>query len=254
MEAADWLTDTDTRARLERVSTATVTTQLMKRGFRSRFMRDVAPLRPGMRMLGPARTLRYAPMREDLDTLESLGARTNAQRILIEDIDAGEVLVIDGLGQTGAGSLGSILALRLQVRGAAGIVTDGAFRDTPGIRELAIPSYARGQNANTNLTLYHPADIDCIVGCGGVMVEPGDAVLGDDEGVVVIPRHLVAEVARDALEQEVREHFIYERVSDGASVFDVYPLNGDEEERFRVWRGEGEAIDRHDTAERGRHG
>jgi hypothetical protein len=163
MEAADWLTDTDTRACLERVSTATVTTQLMKRGFRSRFMRGRRPLRPGTRMVGPARTLRYAPMREDLDTLESLGARTTRSASSSRTSAAGEVLVIDGLGQTGAGSLGSILALRLQVRGAAGIVTDGAFRDTPGHRRARHPRLrAPGQNANTNLTIYHPADFDCI--------------------------------------------------------------------------------------------
>lgn len=240
MSTGPWHEDSDITATLERVSTATLTTQLFKRGFRTRFLQGVAPLRSGTRMVGPARTLRYIPMREDLDTLASLGARTNAQRRLIESIEPGEVLVIDGMGNRGAGSLGNILALRLQVRGAAGIVTDGAYRDTPGIRRLEIPAYAAGQNANTNLTVYHPADFDLPIGCGGVMVEPGDAVVGDEEGVVVIPGHLVAEIAHDAAAQEIQESFIYREVGDGASVFDVYPMNDETRARYQAWLEEVE--------------
>lgn len=231
-----WRTDTTIHRILSTVSTATLTTQLFKRGLRTRFMHGVAPIRPGTRMVGPARTLRYVPMREDLDTLETLGSRTNAQRAVIESVAAGEVLVIDGLGRTEAGSLGSILALRLEVRGAAGVVTDGAFRDSPGIRQLAIPAYSTAMNANTNVTIYHPADHDVTIGCGGVLVEPGDAVVGDDEGVVVIPSGIVAEVARDALEQDLAETYVTELVGAGASVFDVYPMNGDTSARYRSWR------------------
>ncbi|MBA2665426.1 MAG: hypothetical protein H0U69_00160 [Trueperaceae bacterium] len=163
------------------------------------------------------------------------------------------MFVIEAMGLTGAGSLRSILALRLQVLGAAGIVTDGSYRDTPGIAELDIPAYARSQNANTNLTLYHPADVDVVIGCDGVMVEPGDAVVGDAEGVVVIPKHLVEEVARDAVDQEVREQFIYERVRDGASVFDVYPLNTTESERYRQWRGDDDPFTLLGTSTAERH-
>lgn len=225
MSMPAWHVDELTRKRLLKVSTATLTTQLFKRGFRTRFIHGARPLLTGRRMLGAARTLRYVPMREDLDTLDSLGARTNAQRILIESVQPGEVLVVDGMGNTGAGSLGSILAMRLHMRGATGIVTDGAYRDSPNIAKLDIPTYAVGMNGNTNLTVYHPADIDQVIGCGGVMVVPGDAVVGDDEGVVVIPQHLVEEVARDAYDQEVREEFIFGEVAGGASVFDVYPMN-----------------------------
>ena len=235
MSTDNWFKDADILDKLKRVSTATLTTQLFKRGFRTRFMQSVAPVRTGTRMVGRARTLRYIPMREDLDTLSSLGVKTNAQRKLIESIEPGEVLVIDGMGNRNAGSLGNILALRLQVRGAAGIVTDGAYRDTPGIRQLELPAYAAGQNANTNLTVYHPADIDLPIGCGGVMVEPGDAVVGDDEGVVVIPSHLVHEVAQDTHKQEIQESFIYQEVSNGASVFDVYPMNEETRDRFQAW-------------------
>jgi len=236
MTTPEWTRHAPTLARLREVSTATLSTQLFARGFKTRFMHDVAPLRPGTRMVGPARTLRYIPMREDLDVLASLGARSNAQRQVIEAIGPGEVLVIDGMRQRGAGSLGSILALRLRERGAAGIVTDGAYRDTPGVADVGIPAYAAGMNANTNLTIYHPADFDLPIGCGGVMVVPGDAVVGDDEGVIVVPSHLVIEVAEAAAEQELRESFIYELVAGGASVFDVYPLNPEAEAAYRAWR------------------
>jgi regulator of RNase E activity RraA len=236
MASASWYTDDRTVQLLRHVSTATLTTQLFKRGLRTRFMEGVVPLRAGTRMVGPARTLRYVPMREDLDTLDTLGARDNAQRALIETVNAGEVLVIDGLGSVGAGSLGSILALRLEVRGAAGIVTDGAYRDTPGIRRLDIPAYAAGQNANTNLTIYHPADFDTVIGCGGVLVEPGDAVVGDDEGVVVIPAGIATEVAQDAFEQDLSERYIFDLVKEGASVFDVYPMNAATARAYAAWR------------------
>ena len=236
MNGTNWQCNTATVEALGKGSTATLTTQLFRRGFRTRFMQGVVPLKPGTRLLGAARTLRYLPMREDLDTLDTLGARTNAQRAVIEDIRPGEVLVIEGRSDLRAGSLGNILALRLQVLGAAGIVTDGAFRDSPNIRRLSIPTYAAGQNANTNLTIYHPADFDLPIGCGGVLVEPGDAVVGDDEGVVVIPEQLVDEVAHDALEQETAEEFIYDLILEGASVFDAYPMNDEMRARYRIWR------------------
>lgn len=235
MKDATWHGDPSILSMLRTVSTATLSTQLFARGFKTRFVQDVAPLRPGTRMVGSARTLRYVPMREDLDVLASLGARTNAQRQVIESIGPGEVLVIDGMRMRGAGSLGSILALRLLRRGAAGIVTDGAFRDTPGVAEVGIPAYAAGMNANTNLTTYHPADFDLVIGCGGVMVVPGDAVVGDDEGVIVIPSGLVREVAIAAAEQEHKERFIYGLVDAGASVFDVYPMNDEARAEYEAW-------------------
>lgn len=235
MKRPDWLDDTELIERLQGVSTATLTTQLLKRGYRSRFVAGAKPLKSGTRMVGAARTMRYVPMREDIDTLDSLGDPSNVQRTLIEDIHPGEVLVIDGMQRTDAGSLGSILALRLQMRGAAGVVTDGAFRDTPGIRNLAIPAFARTQNANTNITIYHPADSDRPIGCGGVYVEPGDAVLGDDEGVVVIPAALVTQVAADAFEQELRESYIIERVKGGMALPGLYPMSDETRAAYLEW-------------------
>lgn len=233
-----WYLDLRIREQLAEASTATLTTQLFKRGLRNRYIAGVRPVRPGSSMVGYARTLRYIPMREDLDTVEHLGDPENVQRKLIDGIGEGQVLVIDAMRQRTAGSLGGILALRLQTLGAAGIVTDGAYRDTPAIRALDLPAYAAGENANMNLTAYHPADIDLPVGCGGVMVVPGDAVVGDDEGVVVIPSHLVDEVARDAYEQEIREDFIAERVRFGAPLAGTYPMDDETRAAYEAWRDE----------------
>ena len=233
-----WYETPGIREQLAEASTATLTTQLFRRGFRTRFIAGVHPVRAGSRMVGYARTLRYIPMREDVDTMEILGDPTNPQRKLIDGFGPGQVLVIDAMRQPLAGSLGSILALRLQSLDAAGIVTDGAFRDTPAIRELDIPAYAAGEHANANIAAYHPADADLPVGCGGVMVVPGDAIVGDDEGVVVIPSHLVEEVARDAREQEIREEFIAERVRSGSPLAGTYPMGDDARAAYDAWRAE----------------
>jgi regulator of RNase E activity RraA len=208
---------------LRAVSTATLSTQLYRRGFRNVFMHDVRPVRPDLRLVGQAFTLRYIPVREDLEPTGEFDNRTNKQRLAVESVGPGDVLVIDARGDTRAGVLGHILATRLKARGAAGIVTDGAFRDTPGIRELGIPAYARGQNANLSISVHHPADLGVPIACGGVAVLPGDVIVGDGEGVIVIPRAIVEEVARAAHEQEQLEAFIARKVASGASIHGVYP-------------------------------
>jgi regulator of RNase E activity RraA len=179
----------DVLALLRGVSTATLSSQLLKRGFAQLFMRGVKPLRPDLRMAGQAFTLRYIPARADLGGLGGdFDNRTNRQRLAVEAVGPGDVLVIDARGDTGAGSLGNILATRVRVRGAAGIVTDGAFRDAPAFREIDLPTYAAGQHANISSTIHHPVDLNVPVACGGVTVLPGDVVVGDAEGVIVIPR------------------------------------------------------------------
>lgn len=223
------------RALLSNVSTATITTQLFKRGLRSRFMQGVRPRNPDrLRLIGVARTLRYIPMREDLDTLESWATRENPQRRMAEEICPGEVLVIDGRGELGCGTMGSILAARMMVRGAAGMVTDGAYRDGLEIGRLEWPIYSRGMNANTNLVRHHVEDADIPIGCGGVLVCPGDVVVGDADGVVVIPRHLAEDVAEAAARQEKEEAYIQEQVLSGASIVGLYPMNAENRERYRV--------------------
>ncbi len=210
---------------LRRVSTATITSQLLKRGFRNTFMTGLTPLDPDRRLVGVAFTLRYIPMREDLDTLAALGDPDHPQRKGIETIGSGEVLVIDARGDIRAGTIGNILVTRIKHRGGSGVVSDGCFRDAAGIRAVGLPCYSRGAHASANVTVHHAADIQVPIGCGGVMVLPGDVLVGDGDGVVVIPRHLVAEVAADSAAQEELEHFILEKVQGGASIRGVYPPN-----------------------------
>ena len=216
-------------------STATLTTVLKRHGLSNTFMRAVRPLRPDAKVVGAAFTLRYIPMREDLDS-DVVDNLKDAQRIGIERITPGEVLVIDARGEAGAGTMGNILAARLQVKGAAGIVTDGAFRDSPEIARMEIASYASGMNANSNKTVHHPSEIQVPIACGGVAVIPGDIVVGDGEGVVVVPRHFAEDVAREAVEQELKEDFILERIEAGASIVGTYPMDDATLAEFNDWR------------------
>jgi regulator of RNase E activity RraA len=228
--------DPRTRELLLRSSTATLATQLFKRGFRTRFMTGVRPLHPELKLVGAARTLRYVPMREDLDHMGVFRDPEMPQRKAVEIVGRGEVLVIDARGDLRAGTLGNILAARIMRRGAAGVVSDGPFRDLEGIRSLGLPAYCAGPHANTNLTVHHPVDIDVPIGCGGVLVEPGDAIVGDGDGVIVIPRHLADEVARDAAEQELAEEFILEKIQAGSSIVGVYPMNEETTAEYQRWR------------------
>lgn len=211
-------------AALRTVSTATLTSQLLKHGLRNTFLASIKPVRPDLRMVGYAYTLRYIPMREDLDLQTTdYDNDTNMQRIAVEDIGAGDVLVIDARNDAGAATLGNILATRMQVRGVAGIVTDGALRDFPAFAEIDLPVYARGAHAATASTRHHPVDINVAVGCGNVMVVPGDVVVGDAEGVVVIPASIAEVVAQQAQEQEEMEAFLLDKIRNGASIRGVYP-------------------------------
>ncbi|HEV2126037.1 MAG TPA: ribonuclease activity regulator RraA [Chloroflexota bacterium] len=228
-------------AQLARVSTATLTSVLLKLGLRNTFMTDVHPLVPGTRLVGQAYTLRYIPMREDLDA-DALDGRfdnlTNPQRIAVEHVGPGDVLVMDARGEIRAGTTGNILVTRMKHRGAAGVVTDGAFRDAAGISAVGLPAYSRGTHAATNVTLHHPVDAQLPIACGGVSVFPGDALVGDGDGVIVIPRHLAEEAASRAIEQERREHFILSKVQAGASIIDVYPPDQETLDEFTRWRQE----------------
>lgn len=216
-------------------STATLTSVLRQHGITRTFMHGVAPLRPNMKMAGPAFTLRYLPMREDLDpgTVDNL---KDVQRVGIEQISEGEVFVVDARGDTRAGTMGSILATRLHCRGAAGIVTDGAYRDSPVIAELGIPAYAAAMNAHTNKTIHHPSEIQVPVACGDVAVCPGDIIVGDEEGVVVVPAQLADEVAQTAAEMEEKEVFITEKIQAGASIIGVYPPDEKTLAEYEDWK------------------
>lgn len=206
-------------------STATLTTVLAKQGLWNTFLTGVNPLASGHRMIGRAFTLRYIPSREDIDRNLVFDNSTDPQRLAVEQVGPGEVLVIDARGDASAGTMGAILATRIKVRGAAGVVTDGAYRDSPVIAECGLPAYAQAAHAATNKTIHHPCDIQVPIGCAGVAVYPGDVLVGDDEGVVVIPPGIVDEIARQAAEQEDREDFIIEKIQAGAALLGTYPMS-----------------------------
>jgi regulator of RNase E activity RraA len=226
-----------TRAKLAAVSTATLTTVLMKRGFGNAFVSDLTPINPkAPRMVGPAYTLRYIPAREDVDHLGVFEDRGHPQRRAIEECPPGHVLVIDSRKDHRAASAGGILVTRLFKRGAAGVVTDGGFRDTPDIAQLPFPTYHVAPAAPTNLLRHHAMDIDVPIGCGDVPVYPRDIIVGDGEGVVVIPAAIAAEVADEAFEQTVFEDFVEEQVNAGRSIFGIYPPDAAAKAEFASWR------------------
>lgn len=223
---------------LSHVSTATLTTQLFKRGIRNAFMHGLSPLNPDKaRFIGEAVTLRYIPAREDLDVVAAFDDYDHPQRLAVETCGEGQVLVMDCRGEGRAASAGEILLTRLMRRGAAGVVTDGSLRDSPAIAKLDLPSFAASVSATTNLALHHAVDIQVPIGCAGVPVFPGDLIVGDGEGVVCVPRHLVTEIAAPAAEQEKLEQFILEKVDAGAPLRGTYPPDETTRAEYQRWLG-----------------
>ena len=227
-----------TRARLKTVSTATLTTALFKRGFRNQFVQDVRPLDPDAGpMVGEAYTLRYIPAREDLNPITVFRDRAHPQRKAIEECPPGAVLVIDSRKDARAASAGAILVARLMKRGVAGVVTDGGFRDSPEIARLGIPAYHHRPAAPMNLTVHQAIDINVPIGCGDAPVFPGDVVVGDAEGVVIVPAHLGDEIADEAVEMTAFEDFVAEEVMKGRSILGLYPATDEQTTRdFAAWR------------------
>ena len=225
------------REKLAAVSTATLTTVLFKRGFRNTFIQGIHRLNPNApAMVGPAYTLRYIPAREDLDHLGVFEDRSHPQRKGVEECPPGHVFVIDSRRNPSAASAGGILVARLWKRGAAGIVTDGGFRDSPEIAQLPFPAYHAAAAAPTNLIRHHAVDLDVPIACGEVPVYPGDILVGDGEGVAVIPQHIAEAVADDAFEQTAFEDFVQQKVNEGRSIFGLYPPAPEAREEFKQWR------------------
>lgn len=206
----------------KRVSTATITTQLMKRGFRNTYLAGVMPVRPELRMVGYAFTLRYGPMREDLDFAD-YDNTTNVQRMAVESVGPDDVLVIDARNDVNAATVGNILATRMLVRGAVGIVTDGALRDTSEFKSVDLATYCRATHQTQSSARHHPIDMNTPVGCANVLVIPGDVVVGDADGVVIVPQSVAEEVAFAALDQEMKEAFVLRKIEAGSSILGVYP-------------------------------
>ncbi|WP_339923696.1 ribonuclease activity regulator RraA [uncultured Cyclobacterium sp.] len=232
-----------TRQKLQTVSTATLATALFKRGLKNQFIQGVKPLEKGKpTMVGEAFTLRYIPAREDLNPITVFQDPKHPQRVAVETCPCGAVLVIDSRKDSRAASAGSILASRLMVRGAAGIVTDGGFRDSAEIAKLDMPSYHQAPSAPTNLTLHQAIDINVPIGCGDVAVFPGDVLVGDDDGVIVIPAQLADEIADEAISMTLYEDFVTERVLEGHSIVGLYPLTLEANKKeFELWKQKMEA-------------
>lgn len=235
---ADYLLGDETRERLGRTSTASIATALFKRGLRNQVVQGSLPVaRKAGNMVGQAYTLRYMPAREDRNPITVFRSEDHPQRVAVERCPPGHVLVIDSRKDARAASAGSILVTRLQVRGCAGVVTDGGFRDAEAIGALDIPAYHVRPSAPTNLALHEAVDINVPIGCGEAPVFPGDVVVGDGDGVVVIPAHLADEVARECAEMESFEAFVWERVQKGYSVIGLYPPTREETLReYEKWK------------------
>ena len=234
----DYVLSEETRAKFKKVSTASVATALFKRGLRNQFIQGVTPVAPkAENMVGQAFTLRYIPAREDRNPITVFRNPEHPQRKAIEDCPPGHVFVMDSRQDAYAASAGDILITRLMVRGGAGVVTDGGFRDAMRIGELEMPAYHNRPSSPTNLTINEAIDINVPIGCGGAPVFPGDIVVGDDDSVVIIPAHMADEIADEAVEMTAYEDFVVEQVKGGATIIGLYPATKDENlQKFAEWR------------------
>ena len=219
-------------ATLAQVTTATLTTILLKKGLRNVWMRGTRPLLPGQpRIVGPAFTLRFVPAREDLATPASWGNPIST-RAAIEAMPAGCVAVVDAMGVTDAGIFGDILCARMVRRGVAALVTDGVVRDVAGVRGTGLPVWCQGAAAPPSVAGLTFVGWDEPVGCGGVAVFPDDVIVVDDDGAVVVPAALVADVVAEAPEQERLEGWIMDEVARGAALPGLYPPDAENRARY----------------------
>jgi regulator of RNase E activity RraA len=217
------------------VSTATITTVLLKKGLRNVWMRGTRPIRAGQpRLIGQAFTLRFVPAREDLATPDSWSSPIST-RAAIEAMPEGCMTVVDAMGVTDAGIFGDILCARMAKKGVAGLVTDGVVRDLAGVLGTGLPVWCQGAAAPASVTGLTFVNWQEPIGCGGVAVFPDDVIMVDDDGAVVIPQKLVADVAAVAADQERMEEWIMTQVNDGAPLPGLYPPNAENKARYEAW-------------------
>ncbi|WP_308467996.1 fumarylacetoacetate hydrolase family protein [Rathayibacter soli] len=226
------LTD-EWRAKLAETAVATLSASLRKRGYHDIFIEGVHSNKPGAHLAGLARTLRFIPFRPDL--FASHGAGYNAQKRAFDAVNPGEVLVIEARGELGTGTVGDVLALRAQVRGAAGIVTDGGVRDYDVVAELEIPTFSKGPHPSVLGRKHVPWETDLTIDCGGAAVQPGDLIVGDGDGVIVIPAAIAAEVIDEAHAKEREDAWVAEQVAAGAAVDGLFPMNAEWKARYAQW-------------------
>lgn len=226
----------ETKTILENTSTASIATLLYKRGLRNQFIQGVSRLSTaGSRMVGPVFTLRHIPAREDLNPIDVFRDPDHPQRRAVEEIPEGHVLVMECRRDASAASAGSILLTRLQIRGCAGVVTDGGLRDADEIAALDMPSFCARPSAPTNLTRHQALDLNVPIGCGGAAVFPGDIAVGDGDGVIIIPAELADDIAAEAKGMETYEAWVVEQVNSGASIIGLYPMNKETRARYEAW-------------------
>ena len=218
-------------------SVATISTALFKRGLRNQFIQGVSPLNPNLsNMVGYAFTVRYIPAREDLNTLDVFRNPEHPQRVAIEKCPKNHVLIFDSRKDARAASAGAILITRLMVRGCAGVVTDGGFRDSSEIKKLEFPAYHHRPSSPTNLTLHQAIDINVPIGCGDVAVWPNDLIVGDQEGVIVIPNKITEEISEEVKSMTVYEDYVIDKVQNGSSIRGLYPLTDEKQKNlFESW-------------------
>lgn len=233
--------------KLKACSTATLTTQLFRRNYRQQFLVGVQPLnRNAGSFAGEAFTLRFIPSREDKDwDLGDLKKRgeDNTQWEAVEAIAPGQVLMIDSRNDARAASAGNMLMTRMMRKGVAAAVTDGAFRDGTEISKMPFPAYCTANTASTRPAYHRAADMQLPIGCAGVAVYPGDVIVGDSDGVVVIPRSIAEEMAHDAYEQEQREKFLFTKIDAGAPLWGTYPPNEETLKEYAEWRSRNRAAE-----------
>lgn len=227
----------ETRALLAQASTASLTVQLRKRGIHSVFIAGVRALNPSAaRFVGPAFTLRHIPMREDITRWEIRGHPEFPQRQAIEGTPPGHVLIMDCRGETRAGMAGDILVKRLQTRGVTALVADGPMRDAGALAQFDFPIFCAGAAAPASLTRHHAIAVQQPIACGGVAVLPGDILVGDADGVVVIPSNIADDIAPATVEQERFERFAQIQVARGRSTIGLYPPDEATLREYAEWR------------------
>ena len=224
----------ETRDIFKNTSTASIATLLYKRGLRNQFVQGVASLGSvETRMVGPVYTLRYIPAREDLNPITVFQNTDHPQRVAVESIPEGHVLVMDCRQDASAASAGSILATRLEIRGCAGVVTDGGLRDADEISKMTLPAFCAKPSAPTNLTKHQALDLNVPIGCGGVAVFPGDIAIGDGDGVMIIPAEIADDIAAEAKGMEHFENWVIEEVKSGKPIIGLYPMNDETKARYK---------------------
>jgi len=218
-------------------SVATICTALFKKGLKNQFIQGVSPLNSKLpNMVGLAYTVRYIPAREDLNDIEVFKNPKHPQRLAIEECPKDCVLIFDSRKDPRAASAGSILITRLMVRGCAGVVTDGGFRDSDEIKTLKFPAYHNRPSSPTNLTLHQAIDVNIPIGCGDAPVWPNDLIVGDNEGVVVIPNGIIEEISDEVNSMTIYEDYVIDKVQKGSTIKGLYPLTDESEKKaFENW-------------------